>query len=78
MVTYAMTINETSDQGKALLNYLGTLNVGLRPITLELTQDPCQFSVDEMRAILAQSAEEARTIGGTAHADFKNEVASWL
>ena len=77
MATYAMTINERTNQGKALLAYLNTLNLQLRPVVLE-EQAPCQFSKNEMRDILAQSVAEARTEGGTLHEDFKREMASWL
>ncbi len=78
MATYAMTINEHSIQGKALLNYLGELNLKLVPISKSAIQAPCQFSKKEMQEILAQSAEEARDFGGTSHEDFKREIASWL
>ena len=76
MATYAMTINERSNQGKALLAYLSTLNLQLRPFSAE--EAPCRFSKSEMREILAQSTAEARTDGGTLHEDFKREMASWL
>ena len=78
MATYAMTINERTNQGKALLAYLGTLNLQLRPITEIKDAVPCRFSQKEMRDILAQSTVEARTEGGTLHEDFKREMASWL
>ena len=71
MATYAMTINERTTQGKALLSYLGALNISLVPID----RMPCSFSAKEMRDILAQSASEARSGGGTPHEDFKREIA---
>ena len=76
MATYAMTINERTNQGKALLSYLSTLDLQLRPITTDVA--PCRFSEREMREILAQSTHEARTEGGTLHEDFKREIATWL
>ena len=78
MATYAMTINERTNQGKALLAYLGTLNLHLRQVPEEEDAVPCRFSQDEMRDMLAQSTAEARTGGGTTHEDFKREMASWL
>ena len=75
MATYAMTINERSNQGKALLAYLGTLDLKLVPISK--SKAPCQFTKAEMRDILAQSVEEARVSDGTSHEDFKREIASW-
>ena len=78
MATYAMTINERTNQGKALLAYLGTLNLQLRPVSEIEDQAPCRFSQSEMRDILAQSTIEARKGEGTLHADFKREMASWL
>ena len=75
MATYAMTIDERSTQGRALLTYLGTLNIKLQPLT---SSTPCQFSKAEMKSILAESTEEARKGMGTSHEDFKREMASWL
>ena len=77
MATYAMTINERTNQGKALLAYLGTLNIQLRPVFVFEDQAPCRFSKNEMRDILAQSTAEARGGAGTLHEDFKREMASW-
>ena len=51
MATYAMTINERSNQGKALLAYLSTLNLQLRPVNVDEAQAPCQFTEDEMRQL---------------------------
>ena len=76
MATYAMTIDERSTQGKALLTYLGTLDIKLQPLTRGVA--PCQFSRDEMKAMLAESTAEARKGIGTSHEDFKLEMASWL
>ena len=76
MATYAMTIDERSAQGKALLTYLGTLDIKLQPLTSRVA--PCQFSKDEMRTILAESTAEACRGLGTSHEDFKREMASWL
>ena len=78
MATYAMTINERTNQGKALLAYLSTLNLQLRPVSIIEDQAPCRFSESEMRDLLAQSAVEVRTEGGTLNEDFKREMASWL
>ena len=76
MATYAMTIDERSTQGRDLLTYLGTLNIKLQPLTRGVA--PCQFSKEEMKAMLAESAAEARKGLGTSHEDFKREMASWL
>ena len=76
MATYAMTIDERSTQGRALLTYLGTLNIKLQPLTREVA--PCQFTKEEMKALLAESTDEARRGMGTSHEDFKREMASWL
>ena len=76
MATYAMTIDERSTQGRALLTYLGTLNIKLQPLKRGIA--PCQFSKDEMKTILAESTAEARSGQGTSHEDFKREMASWL
>ncbi len=76
MATYAMTIDERSTQGRALLTYLGTLNIKLQPLTRVVA--PCQFSKEEMRDMLAESTAEARRGMGTSHEDFKREMASWL
>jgi hypothetical protein len=76
MATYAMTIDEPSSQGRALLTYLGTLNIKLQPLTRVVA--PCQFSKEEMRDMLAESTAEARRGMGTSHEDFKREMASWL
>lgn len=76
MATYAMTIDERSTQGRALLTYLGTLNIKLQPLTRVVA--PCQFSKEEMRDMLAESTAEARRGMGTSHEDFKQEMASWL
>ncbi len=76
MATYAMTIDERSTQGRALLTYLGTLNINLQP--LKGVAAPCHFSKDEMKSILAESTAEARKGIGTSHEDFKLEMASWL
>ena len=76
MATYAMTIDERSTQGRALLTYLGTLNIKLQPING--VGAPCHFSKDEMKSILAESTAEARKGIGTSHEDFKLEMASWL
>ena len=78
MATYAVNINERTNQGKALLAYLGTLNLQLRPVSETEDLAPCRFSKKEMRDILAQSTAEARTGDGTLHEDFKREMASWL
>ena len=78
MATYAMTINERSSQGKALLAYLSTLNLQLRLVPNEEAQAPCQFTEDEMRDLLAQSTMEARKVGGTPHEAFKREMSTWL
>ena len=50
MATYAMTIDERSTQGKALLTYLGTLDIKLQPLTHKVA--PCQFSKKEMLSLL--------------------------
>lgn len=76
MATYAMTIDERSTQGKALLTYLGTLDIKLQPLTHKVA--PCQFSKKEMSSILSESTAEARKGAGTSHEDFKREMASWL
>ena len=76
MATYAMTIDERSAQGRALLTYLGTLNIKLQPLSRGAA--PCQFTKDEMKAMLAESTVEARKGIGTSHEDFKREMASWL
>lgn len=76
MATYTMTIDERSTQGRALLTYLGTLNIKLQPLTRGVA--PCQFSKEEMRTMLAESTAEARRGQGTLHEDFKREMASWL
>ena len=76
MATYAMTIDERSTQGKALLTYLGTLDIKLQPLTHAVA--PCQFSKKEMLSILSESTDEARKGAGTSHEDFKREMASWL
>lgn len=68
MATYAMTIDERSAQGKALVTYLGTLNIKLQPLTGGLA--PCRFSKAEMKSILAESTAEARKGMGTSHEDF--------
>ena len=75
MASYAMTIDERSAQGRALLTYLGTLNIKLQPLTRSVA--PCQFSKDEMKAMLAESTAETRSGQGTSHEDFKREMASW-
>lgn len=76
MASYAMTIDERSAQGRALLTYLGTLNIKLQPLTRQVS--PCEFSKEEMKAMLAESTDEARRGLGTSHEDFKREIASWL
>ena len=76
MASYAMTIDERSTQGKALISYLGTLNINLQPLTRGVA--PCHFSKDEMKEMLAASTAEARGGMGTSHEDFKREMASWL
>ena len=76
MATYAMTIDERSTQGKALLTYLGTLDINLQPLVGGVP--PCRFTKEEMRSMLADSAEEARRGIGTSHEDFKREMATWL
>lgn len=76
MATYAMTIDERSTQGRALLTYLGTLDIKLQPLKREVA--PCQFSKKEMKAMLSESTDEARKGAGTSHEDFKREMASWL
>lgn len=76
MATYAMTIDERSTQGKALLTYLGTLDIKLQPLTHKVA--PCQFSKEEMFSILSESTDEARKGAATSHEDFKREMASWL
>ena len=76
MASYAMTIDERSAQGRALLTYLGTLNIKLQPLTRNFT--PCQFSKEEMQALLADSTAEARRGQYTTHEDFKKEMESWL
>jgi len=76
MATYAMTIDERSTQGRALLTYLGTLNIKLQPLTRVVA--PCQFSKKEMRDMLAESTAETRRGMGTSHEEFKREMASWL
>ena len=76
MATYAMTIDERSTQGKALLTYLGTLDIKLQPLTHKVA--PCQFSKEEMFSILSESTDEARKGARTSHEDFKREMASWL
>ena len=78
MATYAMTINERTNQGKALLAYLGTLNLQLRPVSEIEDSAPCRFSKNEMHELLKQSTAEARKGEGTLHEDFKREMASWL
>lgn len=77
MATYAMNINEQTNQGKALLAYLGTLNLQLRQIEVADSL-PCRFSKDEMKDLLKQSTQEARAGKGIPHENFKREVASWL
>lgn len=77
MATYAMTIDERSAQGKALVTYLGTLNIKLQPLTGGGLV-PCRFSKAEMKSILEESTAEARKGMGTSHEDFKQEMASWL
>ncbi len=76
MASYAMTIDERSAQGKALLMYLGTLDIKLQPLTRAVA--PCQFNKNEMKTMLAESTAEARSGLGTSHEDFKREIASWL
>ena len=76
MASYAMTIDERSTQGRALLTYLGTLNIKLQPLTR--SEAPCRFSKEEMKAMLSESTAEARRGLGTSHEDFKREMASWL
>lgn len=76
MASYAMTIDERSAQGKALLTYLGTLDIKLQPLTRGVA--PCRFTKEEMKEMLAESTAEARKGMGTSHEDFKREMASWL
>lgn len=76
MATYAMTIDERSAQGRALVTYLGTLNIKLQPLTS--VKSPCRFSKDEMQSLLAESTAEARKGMGISHEDFKREMTSWL
>ena len=76
MASYAMTIDERSAQGKALLTYLGTLDIKLQPLTRDVA--PCRFTKEEMKEMLAESTAEARKGMGTSHEDFKREMASWL
>lgn len=40
--------------------------------------EPCQYTTDEMREILAASIVDVRAGKGTTHADLKNEIAQWL
>ena len=75
MASYALTIDERSTQGKALLTYLEMLNIKLQPLTRSVA--PCQFSKAEMKAMLAESTAEVRSGQGTSHEDFKREMASW-
>lgn len=56
--------------------YWSDLKRKLQPLTRGVA--PCQFSKEEMKAMLAKSAAEARKGLGTSHEDFKLEMASWL
>jgi len=46
-------------------------------ITLRNEVEPCQFSVGEMRQILADGTAAARRGEGKPHAQFAKEVESW-
>ncbi len=66
MATYAMTIDERSTQGRALLSYLGTLNIKLQPLKKEIAQ-----TTEEQKARLRQAyrdSQEGRVVSQeTAH-----------
>lgn len=47
-------------------------------IKLRNEVEPCQFSVDEMRQILAEGTAASRRGEGKSHAQFAKEVESWL
>ena len=55
MATYAMTIDERSAQGKALLMYLGTLDIKLQPLKKKMVPP-----TEEQKARLRQSYLDAQ------------------
>ena len=56
MATYAMTIDERSTQGKALLTYLGTLNIKLQPLEKEMVHPTEEQKARLRRAYLDAQA----------------------
>ena len=55
MATYAMTIDERSTQGKALLTYLGTLDIKLQPLEKEMVRP-----TEEQKARLRQAYRDSQ------------------
>jgi len=66
MASYAMTIDERSAQGRALLTYLGTLNIKLQPL-----KKGKNHPTEEQKARLRQAyrdSQEGRVVSQeTAH-----------
>ena len=56
MASYAMTIDERSPQGRALLTYLGTLNIKLQPLKKEKGQ-PTEEQKERLRQAYRDSRE---------------------
>ena len=73
MATYAMTIDERSTQGRALLTYLGTLDIKLQPLTRDVAQ-----LTEEQKARLRQAyrdSQEGRVVSQEAAHQMIDEFA---
>ena len=73
MATYAMTIDELSTQGRALLTYLGTLNINLQPLKKEMV-----LPTEEQKARLRQAyrdSQEGRVVSQEAAHQMIDEFA---
>ena len=55
-------------QVERVMNYINTLQADA----------PCQFSEDEMNAILASGITQTKQSAGISHDDLKKTTASWL
>ena len=73
MATYAMTIDERSTQGRALLSYLGTLNIKLQPLKKELVQ-PTEEQKMRLRQAYRDS-QEGRVVSQEAAHQMIDEFA---
>ena len=59
------------------VNLLDTLLKYVRKLKDNQHQPPCQFTREEIGAILLKGEEDAKNNLGILHEDLKNEFASW-